>query len=101
VALYRIAQASIHLPCSMVGSNMMMIPGEWEPRRRSGAATVGPVVEPLTSAPPLEASRGDNGPAPDTERRELPVWLKVSIFAATLLGTMWLSMAVFVERAAG
>ena len=87
----------------------MMIPGAWEPRPQSVA-----VVEPLAPAskPPAE-SRGGRGPALsetliqderrvegsglDTPHAELPGWLKVSIFAATLLVAMWLAMAVFFD----
>jgi len=71
-----------------------MIPGAWEPRPRSGA-----VVEPLTSVPRRPAdSPGGNRSGRDTLRAELPSWLKVSIFAATLLAVMWLAMAMFFER---
>jgi hypothetical protein len=69
----------------------MMIPGAWEPRPRSGA-----VVAPLASAPrPPADSTGGNGSGRDTERVELPSWLKVSIFAATLLAATLLVMTVF------
>ncbi len=72
----------------MGGSNMMMIPGGWEPGRRSNS-----VEEPVTAAPrQLADSRGGNGSRPETQRRELPDWLKVSIFAATLLAATWLVM---------
>jgi hypothetical protein len=75
----------------MVGSNMMMIPGAWEPRPRSRA-----VVEPVASAPGRPAeSPGGNGSGRDTQRAELPGWLKASIFAATLLAATLLVMAVF------
>jgi hypothetical protein len=81
----------------MVGSNMMMIPGAWEPRRRSGA-----VVEPPASAPrPPADGRGGSGQEPQTQRAELPTWLRVSIFTAMLVAAMWLVMTVFFERAAG
>ena len=81
----------------------MMIPGAWEARRQSGtpvsAVGVVDVVEPLASAPKQpKASRGGNEtlfPGPDTERAELSGWLKVSLFAGTLLTAMWLAMIVF------
>jgi hypothetical protein len=77
----------------------MMIPGAWEARRRSG--NIADVVEPLSPAPrQREASRGGNEtsfPGPDTERPEPPSWLKVSIFAGTLLTAMWLAMMVFFD----
>jgi hypothetical protein len=67
----------------------MMIPGAWEARRRSSApvrvvGVVGAVdvVEPVALAP---------------QRPELSTWLKVSIFAGTLLTAMWLAMAVFFD----
>jgi hypothetical protein len=65
-----------------------MIPGAWEPGRRSHS-----VAEPATAAPKQRAdSRGGNGSRPDTQRPELPGWLNVSIFAATLLAATWLVM---------
>ena len=76
---------------------MMMIPGAWE-ARRSGNADA---PERLISAPKRpETSRGSNEavfPGPDTERPEPPGWLKVSIFAGTLLTAMWLAMMVFFD----
>ena len=69
----------------------MMIPGAWEPRPRSGA-----VVESFTSAPRRSADRpARSGSGRDTQRAELPSWLKVSIFAATLLAATLLVMTVF------
>ena len=75
----------------------MMIPGAWEPRRRFGALVDAVEIgEPPVSAPAQPAaSRGGNGSGPETPRPELPAWLKVSIFAATLLSAMWLAMAAF------
>jgi hypothetical protein len=74
----------------MVASTIMMIPGEWEARRRPGApvsvVNVVGVVDPATS-----------GPKAETERHELPGWIKVSIFAGTLLVAMWLAMTVFFD----
>jgi hypothetical protein len=70
---------------------MMMIPGAWEPRPRSGA-----VVEPLPPAPGRPADiTGGSGSGRDTQRAELPSWLKVSIFAATLLAATLLVMTAF------
>ena len=37
----------------------------------------------------------------DTQRAELPGWLKVTIFALTLFVVMWLTMAVFFKPMAG
>ena len=75
----------------------MMIPGAWEARRRSGNPV--DVVQAPASAPKQpEAGQGGNetlSPGPDTERTEPPGWLKVSIFAGTLLTAMWLAMMVF------
>ena len=74
----------------------MMIPGAWEPRPRSIA-----VVAPLILAPkaPSDSRVGSSGPAlsgvEGPARAELPGWLKVSIFAATLLAATWLAMAMF------
>jgi hypothetical protein len=70
---------------------MMMIPGAFEPRPRSGA-----VVEPLPPAPRRPADiTGGSGSGRDTQHAELPSWLKVSIFAATLLAATLLVMTVF------
>jgi hypothetical protein len=72
----------------------MMIPGAWEPRPRTAA-----VVEPLGSVPqPPADNRSGTGLEPETPRAELPGWLKVSIFAGTLLVAMWLAMALFFHR---
>ena len=62
----------------------MMIPGAYETRRQS-AVPVDDVVG---------AGRGAQM-EPVARRHELPGWLKVSIFAVTLLVVMWLTMAVF------
>jgi hypothetical protein len=70
----------------------MMIPGAWEPRPRSIA-----VAEPPAAAPERAADSRDGGSAADTQRAELPGWLKVSIFSATLLVATWLAMAMFVD----
>ena len=82
----------------------MMIPGAWEARRRSGPA----VGSGLAGGPGLainvvktpSASHGSPGsndtlPAPDTRPRELPGWVRVSIFGGTLLIAMWLAMTMF------
>jgi hypothetical protein len=46
-----------------------------------------------TAAPKQRAdSRGGDGSRPGTRRPELPGWLNVSIFAATLLAATWLVM---------
>lgn len=69
---------------------MTMIPGAWEPRRLAGApVTVVVAVETIKVVEVVEEVR----------RRELPGWLKVAIFAATLFAVMWLTMAVFFEPA--
>ena len=71
-----------------------MIPGAWEPRPRSAAA-----VEPLASVPQRPAESGSGTVvAPERQRAELPGWLKVSIFAGTLLVATWLAMALFFHR---
>jgi hypothetical protein len=67
-----------------------MIPGAWEPRPRSIA-----VAEPLAVTPARPADSPGSGSAVDTQRAELPGWLKVSIFSATLLVATWLAMAMF------
>jgi hypothetical protein len=69
----------------------MMIPGAWEPRPRSGAVVAPPASTPRRSAD----GSGGNGSERDTQRAELPSWLKVSIFAATLLAATLLVMTVF------
>ena len=67
----------------------MMIPGALEPRT---VAAVNAVA--VVDKQPTDRQDG-NAWGPDTGRPELPSWLKVSIFAATLVAAMWLWMAVF------
>ena len=77
----------------------MMIPGAWEARRRSGLAVGSGLGIEVVKTP--SASRGSPGsndtllPAPDTQPRELPGWVRVSIFGGTLLIAMWLAMTMF------
>ena len=71
-----------------------MIPGAWEPRPRSATA-----VEPQASIPqPPAERRKSTGLAPERQRAELAGWLKVSIFAGTLLVASWLAMALFFHK---
>ena len=67
---------------------MTMIPGAWEPRRRirSSGESAGVAIELAPKAP----GRADAGVG--VPRRELPGWLALSIFAATLLAATWLAM---------
>jgi hypothetical protein len=70
---------------------MTMIPGAMEPRRPSSAAgnpaaPADRVYARVPTARPSEAK---------VQRRELPGWLRVSIFAAVLIAAMWLVMSVF------
>jgi hypothetical protein len=65
----------------------MMIPGQYERPSRTAAAAVTPV--PPTALSPI----GGGGESPrHPQRRELPGWLKVAIFAATLLAATWVVM---------
>jgi hypothetical protein len=73
----------------MVASTMMMIPGALEPRRAVVPMSAVAVVN------RLPADRRADVSEPDVERHELAGWLKMSIFAATLLAAMWLTMVVF------
>ena len=67
----------------MVGSTIiMMIPGALEPRRSVTAVSVVGAVDVADTRP--ADGRGGKGSELDTERPELPSWLKVSIFAAKL-----------------
>jgi len=70
---------------------MVMIPGAWEPRPRSAA---GPLPVALAPSPPVAVQR-DSAPASEARRAELPAWMKVSIFAGTLLTATWIAMALF------
>ena len=74
---------------------MMMIPGAWEPRRRSAVA-VDPASDDTLASPPAAIGGGSEW-RPDIQPAELPNWLKVSIFTATLLAAMWLVMTVFFQ----
>jgi hypothetical protein len=69
----------------------MMIPGAWESRRRSGAP-VNPVnlANPVNPVNPVNLMNLANPVNP-----ELASWIKVSIFAGTLLTAMWLAMMLF------
>ena len=70
---------------------MVMIPGAWEPRLRSAA-----VPQPVALAPwPPVAAQGESAPTSEARRAELPAWMKVSIFAGTLLAATWIAMALF------
>ena len=62
----------------------MMIPGAYDGHPR-----------PVTTPTLVETTRTSDDVAPAAQRRELPGWLKASVFAATLLVVMWLTMAVF------
>jgi hypothetical protein len=66
----------------------MMIPGQFESSPRTVATFVTP-VSPTVSSP---AGRGPDASPQHPPRRELPGWLKVAIFAATLLAATWMVM---------
>jgi hypothetical protein len=76
----------------------MMIPGAWEPRRRSGASvaesSTSPRYGPFTSVPNGPTDRRGNESGGDTQLNALrwPPWLKVSIYAAALLAAKLLAM---------
>jgi hypothetical protein len=70
----------------------MMIPGAWESRRRSvNTVNVAETVTPVEQA----GNAGRNERPLLTPRPELASWIKVVIFAGTLLTAMWLAMTVF------
>jgi hypothetical protein len=96
IAVCRIAQTIFQSAFRMVRSNQMMIPGAWEPRRRSAVA-VNPASE-VTLPPSPAATGGGSESRPHTQSAELPGWLKLSIFTATLLAAMWLAMTVFFQH---
>jgi hypothetical protein len=79
---------------------MMMIPGTWEPRRPPAVAVNGGVPLPSTPKQPV-ASAGGGTWQPAIQRPELPNWLKLSLFTATLVAAMWLAMTVFFESPHG
>lgn len=73
---------------------MAMIPGAYERRDRAG-----PAEERAAAAPmPLGGSHLPTVSAPMGPRGELPAWLRIALFAATLLAATWLAM--FVKSAA-
>jgi hypothetical protein len=87
----------------------MMIPGTWEPRGRSvdpvsnvsSVSAVG-AVKPPAPVPRQAVDGGGNNQRPaDAQRSDLAGWLKVSIFAGTLIIAMWLAMSVFFQRVVG
>jgi hypothetical protein len=69
---------------------MTMIPGSFEPRPRHGGAAERPAVAPgSASGRPVRVR-----PQPAQPGHEPAAWLKLTIFAATLLGVTWLAMFV-------
>ena len=79
----------------MVISDMNMIPGAWEPRRKPTTVDARDTADAAPTAP----SRGAAPIEPAPQRRELPGWLQLAIFAATLLAATWLAMMMFFEKA--
>lgn len=70
--------------------DMAMIPGAYERRDR-----VGLVEERAAAAPrPLGGSRRPTVSAPTVPRAELPTWLRIALFAVTLLAATWVAMFV-------
>jgi hypothetical protein len=65
----------------------MMIPGQHEGRPRTAVALATPPLVPIAVS-----NRGAVIVPLDSQRRELPGWLKVAIFAAILLAATWLMM---------
>ncbi len=69
---------------------MAMIPGAYERRDRTT-----PVEEHAAKAPrPLGGSRLLTVSAPTVPRAELPAWLRIALFAVTLLAATWVAMFV-------
>lgn len=83
IAVSRIAQ-TIFRPGLYYETNMM-IPGAWESRRRPVASVN--LANPVNPANPVNLANPVNP--------ELASWIKVSIFAGTLLTAMWLAMMLF------
>jgi hypothetical protein len=66
----------------------MMIPGQFEGPARTAVV----VATPLPPTAPSAIGRGADAPPRQSRRRELPGWLKVALFAATLLAATWMVM---------
>jgi hypothetical protein len=78
----------------MDATTMIMIPGALEPRSQSNAVA-DVMAAPASTLPSVVHSQDANEPTRNPERHELRPWLELTIFAATLIATMWLTMAVF------
>jgi hypothetical protein len=65
----------------------LMIPGAWESRR--AAAVPPPLPAPVERRVAVSVAVRE----PERPRPKVAGWIKVSIFAATLLAGMWLAMA--------
>jgi ferric-dicitrate binding protein FerR (iron transport regulator) len=66
----------------------MMIPGQFEGTPRMAVA----VAAPVPPMPALVTGPAAGGSPQHPQRRELPGWVKVAIFAATLLAVTWVVM---------
>jgi hypothetical protein len=66
----------------------MMIPGQFEGSPRTVATFATPIPPPASSG----IGRGPDASPPPPRRPELAGWLKVAIFAATLLAATWMVM---------
>jgi hypothetical protein len=66
----------------------MMIPGQFEGPPHVAVTVIAPVPRGLPSTHSRSADTSPRQP----RRRELPSWLKVAIFASTLLAASWMMM---------
>ena len=73
----------------------MMIPGAWVSRPRFGVFVNKFYVAVYGTSGSKGGSAGGSERPPPTPRPELASWIKVVIFAGTLLTAMWLAMTVF------
>jgi ferric-dicitrate binding protein FerR (iron transport regulator) len=65
----------------------VIIPSQWDgPRHTSAAAAAPPPVASTPSMAPRALS------PPEPRRRELPGWVRASLFAAMLLAVTWLML---------
>jgi len=77
---------------------VMMIPGQWEPRRSNPVAVNAPAPMPAVGREPertkqlSEASRASQASQASRGRREMATWLEVTIVTVALLAAMVLAM---------
>lgn len=71
---------------------MMMIPGQWEPRRSNPVAVNAPAPMPAVGREPERTKQLSQASQASRGRREMATWLEVTIVTVALLAAMVLAM---------